>query len=297
MLNVRSVLFALLAAAPAAFAADQSAAEVCDACRVEKFATCGGFLEGMTVAPDGGLWALDVTGDRILNISTRGECVERGKTGGLPNGAKFHKDGRLFIAGSKGLLTFDTRTAATAVVVDSFDGKPLTGLNDLVFDANGGVYFTVPGGSSLARPNGRVFYLPPAATKPQLLSDAIAFPNGIAITADGRNVLVAEFAAKRILALPAPTAQGSFALTYVYAYTVGGVGADGMTVDSQGRLFAAIFGASEVSVFANDGRPLGSIRLPPGAGPMVTNLVVSGDKALYISEAEKGEIWRVRLEK
>ncbi len=291
-----TLLVLAIGASTASLAAELSVADLCGQCRVEKVASCGGFLEGATVAPDGTLWALDLSGDRILNITDKGECAVRGKSGSTPNGAKFAKDGRMFIAARSGLLTFDPKTAAISVVVDSFEGKPLGGLNDLAFDKDGGLYFTIPEGSDVLKPQGRVFYLPPGATAPVLLTDKIAFPNGVVAGPDGRSVLVAEFAMKRVLSMPAANVKGGIAVTYVYANTQGGVGPDGITVDSKGRLFTANLGAGEVLAFSDVGRPLGAIRLPDDAGKLVSNLVVRGEY-LYFVEAMKGEVWRVRLEK
>ena len=45
--------------------------------------------------------------------------------------------------------------AARKTLADSFEGKPLGRLNDLVADRKGGVYFTV-GGAYYADPAGRV---------------------------------------------------------------------------------------------------------------------------------------------
>ncbi len=290
----RSSAAILLAAACMASAAELSIADLCGDCRPEKVATCGGFLEGASVSPDGALWILDLSGDRIINITDQGECAVRGKSGSTPNGSKFSSDGKMWITARSGLLTFDPKSGAVTVVVDQFAGKPLTGLNDLAFDKDGGLFFTAPEGSDYVKRDGRVFYLPPGAKVPVLVNDKIAFPNGIAATPDGRNVLVAEFAMKRVVSLPSPAAKGGLAVAYVYVNTQGGVGPDGIYVDAQGRLFTANLGAGEVLAFSADARPLGAIRLPDDAGKLVSNLVMRGGY-LYFVEAQKGEVWRVRM--
>jgi gluconolactonase len=287
----------LAIAAPAAALAQDAMSDICGACRAEKFASCGGFLEGATVDPVGGLWVMDLSGDRILSIGDDGQCVAKGKTGGQPNGAKFHTDGRLFIADNRqGLLVFDPKSAKVTVLLGTYDGKPLVGANDLAIDDQGGIYLTLPAGSDLMNPAGKLLYLAAGAAAPKLVSDKIGFPNGVTIGAGGQTVLVAEFAAKRVLSLPAVNAKGGFPLNYIYAATRGGVGPDGILMDKQGRLFTANLGTGEVLAFAADGRPLGSIRLPDDAGKAVTNVAVRGD-FLYLTEAQKGEIWRVRLGK
>jgi gluconolactonase len=285
----------LFVLAPFLASAQDSLSGFCGQCRPEKFASCGGFLEGASVDPSGGLWVVDVTGGRIINVTDAGQCVVKGNTGGTPNGSRFNKEGRHFITDAKlGLLSFDSATSKITVVADKYEGTSLASANDLAIDEAGGIYFTVPGGSNLLNPVGRVFYLEPNLKTLRLVTDKIAFPNGIAITAGGQTILVAEFAAKRVLSLPALTAKGGFPLAYVYARTRGGVGPDGITVDSKGRLITANLGTGEALVFAADGRPLGAIQLPEDAGKNLTNLIVSGQD-LYMTEAAKGEIWRVRL--
>jgi gluconolactonase len=287
-------------ACPVVFAAAPSMETICGKCVPARFATCGGFLEGASIDPSGALWVVDISGDRILNITDEGKCVTRAKAGGSPAGSKFTKDGRMFIAAAKGLLSFDPRTSNVSVVVNSFEGQPLLHIDDLVLDKDEGVYFTQPNGSNLRKPVGRVFYLAPGATTPLLFADHLAFPNGVALSTDGRLVLVSEFAAKRILTFPAIGAKkgrgGGPPLSYVYAYTQGGVGADGIAVDSKGRLFAACITGGEVEVFGADTVHIGFIRFPDDAGKNVTNLVFRNkDKYLYFTEAQKGEVWRVRI--
>ena len=51
-----------------------------------------------------------------------------------------------------------------------------------------------------------------------------------------------------------------------------------------------------MDVIGADGRPIGSMALPEGAGTFVTNLAFH-DGWLYVTEASVGEIWRVRVEK
>ncbi|GAC03744.1 SMP-30/gluconolactonase/LRE family protein [Paraglaciecola chathamensis] len=258
-------------------------------CNAKKVAVCGGFLEGISVSPTGEVWLLDVTGKRILTIEN-GICIEQGKAKG-PNGSKFLPDGTLIIADHGGLLAFNTKTSKLTTLIDTFEAKPLTGLNDLSIDSHGGIYFTVPGSSSLLQAEGRIFYLAPGSKEPKLLSDTIAFPNGIAVSKDESTVLVAEFAAKRIISIPSATVIGGFKLTNVYARTEGGVGPDGILFDDNSRLYAANLATGEVFVYSN-GKLVHTINLPKEAGTLVTNLAITKDEIL-ITEAEKGEVWSV----
>jgi gluconolactonase len=272
--------------------------QLCGECRVEKFASCGGLLEGMTVDRSGGLWAVDLKSGKVLNIGDDGKCNERGNTGGQPNGAKFAPDGMLWIADKqKGLLRMDPRSGVVTPVVNHYRNEQLRGLNDLVFDARGGVYFTEPYGSNALKRDGRVFYLPPGDdARLQLVQDGLAFPNGIVLSNDGDFLLVGEFALKRITVMPSLTSTNEFEFPLVAASTVGGYGPDGMLMRADGILLAANFRAGEVLAWDPARRPLGSIRLPPEAGLDTTNIAIRAGW-LYITEGDKGEIWRVRLTK
>lgn len=276
-------------------AGSASASEsLCGACKVELFAKCGGFLEGITVDPQGGLWAVDLLSGNVLSIGEDGKCAVRGNTGGQPNGAKFGPDGQLWIADKqRGLLRMNPHSGEIAEVAAYLGNERLRGTNDLVFDAKGGVYFTEPYGSDALDPDGRLLYLPPGPNAAvRVVGEGLAFPNGVVIAPDGRTVYVGEFARKRIVSLPAVDNTDPFGMAWVVAYTTGGIGPDGMTLTQDGVLLAANFSAGEVLVFDRTGRPMGSIVLP--GGPMVTNVAIRGEW-LYATEASRGEIWRVRL--
>jgi gluconolactonase len=269
-------------------------ADLCNDCRMEKYAHCGGFLEGATVNSAGQLWVVDLLGGRILQVGSDGTCSERANTGGQPNGAKFGPDGQLWIADKQlGLLRLDIKTGKLTTIANSFRSEKLRGLNDIVFDKAGGLYFTEPYGSGALKPDGRLFYLPPGANaKLQLVAGNLAFPNGVVLTGDGNTLLVGEYALKRITSLPTPSSPNDFDTSFVWATTSAGVGPDGMLMLADGTLLAANFDAGELLAFDSKGRALGTIPVP--AGPRVTNMALRDDW-LYVTEGSSGEVWRVRL--
>jgi gluconolactonase len=292
-------------ALPLAFALGAGAAEaaerytidaICGECRVEKVATCGGFLEGATFDRAGTLWVVDLLSGNLIRVDDSGQCHVEATTGGQPNGAKFHRDGRLFVADKLlGILAYDPASGSLDVIADLYRAERIRGTNDLVFDADGGLYFTEPYGSSALDPDGRVFYLPPGENAQlRVLVDGLAFPNGIALTPEGNNVYVGEYARKRLVSVPSASSTNAFDVAHVVAYTEGGVGPDGFAVDANGNIYSAIFQGGEVRVIGADRFHYGSIRLPEGAGSFVTNVAFKGND-LYITEASLGEIWRVRV--
>ena len=69
------------------------------------------YLEGPAMARDGTLYFTDVPWGRIFRMTPDGEISLFLEYEGEPNGMKFHKDGRLFVADySRGILTIDIAT-------------------------------------------------------------------------------------------------------------------------------------------------------------------------------------------
>lgn len=272
----------------------ETLADICGACVPEKVVICGRFLEGINFDRDGHIWAVSLKNGEILEIAN-GQCQTRAKTGGLPNGARFHKDGRLFVTDNvRGIIAFDPKSGAIQPFADSVAGRKMVDANDLVFDADGGLYVTVPGGSHFLDRKGQVVYFAPGSTTATVIADHLPYPNGIALTPDGKFVIVGLYGDKTIMEMPSVPNAKSTRQAYVLARTEGGVGPDGMTMDADGRLYFAEFLHGAVGVTDTDGVVLGYIKLPPEAGKWTTN-VAFHDGYLYVTEGAKGEIWRVAV--
>jgi sugar lactone lactonase YvrE len=259
----------------------------------------GGFIEGLNFDRDGQLWMVNVLTGQILRLEGD-KAVPVGDKYQMPNGAKFHKDGRLFVADSQGeLYTFNPSTGERVFLLNKYNYEHFRGLNDLIFDDDGGLYFTDPPGSHVTNAIGRVYYLPPGKdAKLQVFQNNIAFPNGVALSADGKRVYIAEFDTKRIIAAPSVKATGnSPEAPFVFCQLdSGGNGPDGLAVDTEGNLYVACFLAGEITVIDPNGVKYGIIRLPDSAGRIVTSIAFH-DKYLYVSESSKNEIWRIQIKK
>ncbi len=287
---------AMTASAHAQFVGD--IATICNDCKLEKYASCGPdkFLEGPNFDKDGNMWIVGLRSGDVLKVTPAGECTVAGRSGGFPGGARFDKEGKLLITDRNGLLSYDTATGAVSPITNRVGNQNMRGLNDLVVDKDGGIYFTEPYGSSATRPNGRVFYQPEDRSKPvAVIGDTFAFPNGVMLSPDEKTLYVGEYAINRITAIPmlASGQVNDAGVPWVFAYMTGGVGPDGMVVDVDGNLYVAHYKAGEVVVYNSSGFPIGYIRMPPEAGQWVTNVVLH-DGFHYITEASKNEIWRVK---
>ena len=123
----------------------------------EPIATGFNSPEGPAFAADGTLYFVNWLTSSINHLLPSSEVQEFVNTGGIPTGLAFHPDGSLYCAdeGDKihGVLRINP-SGEIGVFVNSYEGRPLNGSNDLVFDQNGVLYFSDPWGSSLDKPIG-----------------------------------------------------------------------------------------------------------------------------------------------
>ncbi|MBX3071374.1 MAG: SMP-30/gluconolactonase/LRE family protein [Thermomicrobiales bacterium] len=252
--------------------------------------------EGPCFDAEGNLYFVNWLTSAILRATPDGEVSEFFNTGGIPAGLAFHPDGSLYVADEgehiHGLMRITPDGEAT-ILVNQFEGKPLNGANDLVLDANGVAYFSDPWATSLENPVGGFYRYFPDGRLEQL-DTGLAFPNGVALTADGSAVILAETMRNRLLRY-AIGSDGSVGERTVWASTYEPSGADGMAFDAEGNLYVAHFNGSAVDIFDPSGTLTGKIDIP---GHQVTNCAFGGDdgKTLMITEVSTGSVYRTRVD-
>jgi gluconolactonase len=210
------------------------------------------------------------------------------------NGMTFHENGSLFVCdfGKKAIIEIQPNGQARTYA-DNYQGVPFRGPNDLAFDPNGNLYFTDPAGSSKAAPVGRVYRVDKLRNV-TLVADKLAFPNGLAFSADGKHLFVAESQAYQILKYTVKS-DGGLGEKTVFCKLPEEKDPDGISFDSAGNLWVAQFGAGAVRQFDRSGQLIRTVALP---GKNVTNVEFGGKdmKTLYITEAELGELYRIQVE-
>jgi gluconolactonase len=253
------------------------------------------FLEGPAFDRAGVLHLVDIPNGRILRLADGGRLETVVEYDGEPNGLKFHADGRLFVADYKnGLMVCDTETGCIEPLIERPFGERFKGLNDLVFDRHGNLYFTDQGASGLQDPTGRLFCLTADGTLRQLLGN-IPSPNGVAICPDGRTLYLAVTRSNAIWRMPL-SADGSIGKVGVFLQLSGSLGGpDGIAADSAGNLAVAHIGLGAVWLFSRLGEPL--LRIDSAAGLLTSNVAYGGPegRTLYITESETGTILAVDL--
>jgi gluconolactonase len=251
--------------------------------------------EGPAFDRDGNLFFVNWLSSSIVRLTPDGTAEEWFNTGGVPAGLAFHRDGSLYVADEgdaiHGVLRLSPARERT-VLVDQYGGRPLNGANDLVFDGQGTLYFSDPWRSSLANPVGG-FYRLFADGRLEQLDTGLAFPNGVALAADGSAAYLAETWHNRILRYPIAS-DGTVGGRQVWAELEGEPGPDGMAFDVEGRLFVAHYGGSRVDVLDAAGAIVDRIDVP-GRNP--TNCAFGGPdrRTLVITEVETGSLYQVRV--
>jgi gluconolactonase len=251
--------------------------------------------EGPAFDRDGNLYFVNWLSSAIVRLTPEGVASEFFNTGGIPAGLAFHRDGSLYVADEgddiHGILRIVDGRAT--ILANEYEGKPLNGANDLVFDRDGVLYFSDPWRSSRAHPIGGFYRLFPDGTLEQI-DTGLAFPNGVALSADGSAAYLAETGEHRILRYVI-AADGSIGPREDFAELAGGEGPDGMAFDEDGNLYVAHYGGGKVAIFDPTGTLTDEIRIP---GANVTNVAFGGRdrRTLVITDVETASLYETRVD-
>jgi len=253
------------------------------------FVTGQNFPEGPNFDSQGNLFVCNRWDGFIARITPDGRSSLYVSTGGKPNGARFHQNGQLFIAdiGRREILAANP-DGSLEVMVSDYQGEPLLGPNDLIFDRNGTLYFTDPGLGDLDTP-GRVFRWTPEGTL-TLLVDGLLYPNGLALSPNEDALVVAPTGSNNVLCFPL-LEEGRLGQPEVIVQFEGGQGPDGITFDVNGNLYVTHRGTGRVVVLD----PLGGILAELPAGGSLPSNVAFWGTSLYVTEDETASVYRLDL--
>ena len=174
----------------------------------------------------------------------------------------------------------DPTTGTVTRHYDSCNGHKLRGPNDIVFDSEGGFYFSDLGKTRARdRDWGGLYYARPDGSFITEIGYRLNTPNGVGLSPDGKTVYVAETATARLWAfdLEAPGVAKRHPGQPHGGRFVCGLGGlqmfDSLKVDAAGNICIATLVTGAVTVIAPDGRVLRVVRF---ADPMTTNICFGG---------------------
>ena len=254
------------------------------------------FPEGPTLSADGTtLYAVNVQSSAISRLDLKTKVFVYDwvtlPEGGRGNGMTLGPDGALYVAdvGRKLIARISLPDGKVTTVVDRDEaGLTLRGPNDLIFDKQGGIYFTDPDGS-WDKPIASVYHVAPKTLAVSLVAGGLQFPNGLVLSADEKTLFVAESPLHRITAI---TLAGSAKRVFCVTGTVGG--GDGMRLGRDGFLYAAIYGEGVIAKISMQGEVVH--RYAVQVGQHCTNQCFAPDqRSVYVTETDTNTVIRLRL--
>ena len=266
------------------------------------------FPGGSVVMADGSVIVVEIAGGRITRCwDGRKEVIC--EIGGGPNGAAIGPDGALWICnggmdsvrmesangpGAEGRIErVDLATGRFDRVYDACDGVLLEGPNDLVFDADGRLWFTDLGKShsGVRTASGLFTCLPDGSSITAIDRRPVAY-NGIGLSPDGATVYVADTLQARVYryACKVEAQRAAFVTT-----VPGHVGLDSLAVTAAGNICVATLYGGAVSTVT----PAGDVSSLPIPGEKFVTTIPFGRTDMrdaWITLSGQGKLVRTRWE-
>ena len=276
-----------------------------------EIATTVAFTEGPAADRDGNVYFTELVFQRIMKLTPAGVLSVFREQSNNANGMLIDPQGRLIAcegAASQRMgvsQTFkpqvtrtDLKTGKIEVLADNYQGKPFIGPNDVTIDSKDRLYFTDLTGGAVYRLDG------PGQPVRILTTPDIQRPNGIQIAPDDKTLYLIEAngaqGGARMIRAYDLRADGSVTNMRVHYNFYPGRSADGMSIDSQGNLYASagmgqLRGTSEtldtktgIYVISPQGKLLKFMPIPEDyitnnafGGPDMKTLYVTAGKTLY----------------
>ena len=270
------------------------------------------FPEGPIAMPDGSVILVEIQRGTLTRVLANGSVEVIAELGGGPNGAAIGPDGRCYVCNnggfewheSKGRLfpgdqpadysggrieAVDLNTGDVEVLYTECNGHPLRGPNDIVFDQNGGFWFTDHGKH---RPRERdrtgVYY---ATADGKHIVEAIfplEGPNGIGLSLEEDELYVAETPTGRLWAFDI-TKPGEVGARRMLKQIPDYHMFDSLAVDGAGNICVATLLTGGITVHSKDGE---NAELLPLDDILTTNICFGGDdlKTAYITLSSTGRL-------
>ena len=271
------------------------------------------FPEGPIAMPDGSIILVEIQRGTVSRVSPEGSIEVIATPGGGPNGAAIGPDGACYICNNGGFewhernsLVFpgdqpndysggriervDLSSGEVNVLYTECNGNPLQGPNDIVFDRQGGFWFT-DHGKNRPRDKDRtgVYY---ATIDGQHIREVIfpmEAPNGIGLSPAEDQLYVAETPTGRLwsfdISEPGVIDGARRMLAQIPDYHM----FDSLAVDAEGNICVATLITGGITVHSPDGERAQLIEMPD---ILTTNICFGGEdlKTAYITLSSTGSL-------
>ena len=278
------------------------------------------FPEGPVAMADGSVLVVEIERQTLSRVSPDGSVDVVAEIPGGPNGAAIGPDGRVYVPNNGGfgwmqdsfgirphgvpdsyksgsIDVVDLKTGAVERLYESCNGHKLNGPNDIVFDAQGGFYFTDLGKRrERSMDRGFIYWAKADGSEIREIAGGMSAPNGIGLSPDGKSLYVAETDTARLWAFevigpgeirpaPWPSPQGARIVAGLPGYNR----FDSLGVSASGAICVAGVDAGAVFEFHPDGRLLGTHWVPD---TLVTNIAWGGAdmRTAYVTLSHCGQL-------
>ena len=278
------------------------------------------FPEGPVWMRDGSVVLVEIARGTITRVAGDGTQSVLATPGGGPNGLAVGPDGAFYCCNNGGFVwtqvagllrptmqaadyeggwieRIDPDNGTVRRLYDRCGEHRLCGPNDIVFDRQGGFYFTDLGKTRARdRDHGGVYYARADGSQIVEIAYPVLTPNGIGLSPDGGTLYVAETETARLwafdLAAPGEVRRQPFPSPHG-GRLVCGLGGyqrfDSLALDRQGNICVATLVSGCITVIAPDGRVLRQVPLPD---LWVTNICFGGPdlRTAYVTLSGTGRL-------
>ena len=279
------------------------------------------FPEGPIAMTDGSIVLVEIERKTLTRVTPDGKTSIVAELGGGPNGAAIGPDGAVYICNNGGAFQFfeqnglnipgptppthdggliqrvDLATGKVETLYTECEGRRLVGPNDLVFDKQGGFWFTDHGCSTAdGRKFGGLYYALPDGSKIVRVRDHIISPNGVGLSPDEKVVYAADTNLGRLWAWdierPGVVADTGFAPGRVICNLPGYQLLDSLAVEAGGKVCVATIINGGITAFDPDG----STEHFPVPDVIVTNICFGGAdmRDAWITASGTGKLYKCR---
>lgn len=245
------------------------------------------FPEGPAFDRQNRLWCVEQHGGALV-------CIKDGQkkripVGGCPNGIAIDEKQLVWFcdSGENSIRQYNPGSGESKSICNHLNGEALNMPNDLAFDRRGQLVFTCPG-PRLEENTGYICVYT-YDNKLYKIFDQLYYPNGLAFSADGKRLFVAETGRKRIWVGDWDEAEAAWQHCRIFAQTEGIIGPDGIAFDEDGYLYVALFGSGCIRVFDPEGSYFKD--LPTGGlNPSNCTFDPSQEGGLIVTETATGSL-------
>ncbi len=279
------------------------------------------FPEGPVAMLDGSVLVVEMQRRSLTRVAPDGSTQVVAQLAGGPNGAAIGPDGRCYICNNGGFVfnqvgdtlvpgltpadyvggwveAVDLITGQSEVLYRACGDIPLRGPNDLVFDRDGGMWFTDTGKVvGRQRDRGAVFYARTDGSFIKQVVFPLEGPNGVGLSPDDRTLYVSESWTGRIWAydIVAPGEIARFAgrMPWQRGRMLIGLGGysmlDSIAVERNGNICLGDIPSGGIAVVTPDGRLLERHPMPDA---FTTNICFGGPdlRTAYITLSSTGKL-------